>query len=504
MKGLNEIRTALVSVSNRDGLVEFARGLSECGIAIIATGGTAAFLAGHGIAVREISEITGRVEFLGGLVKTLHPAIHAGILADRSNAAHMEELKAQGWEKIDMVVVNFYPLAGSGRIENLGFMDIGGPTMARAASKNLFSCVPVTDPGDYGRVLEEISDSGSVGEPLRWELAGETVARTACYDAGIHAAARRVGHVAAFPGNIAVGGSRAAELRYGENPHQAAAYYSGAGEKIEVLKGELSYNNILDVDCCLSQLVEFEGPAAVVVKHVGPCGAARGGPPEEALARAYECDPLSAFGGVIGVNFEFDEACAGYLARKFVECVVAPSFSEAALARLAKKKRTRLVRMAPAKRPGPVVRSALGGLLAQSPDDVLLPGDMKFVSGEPGDGSLAEQLAFAWAVVKHVKSNAIVLARGLRTIGIGAGQPSRIDSTRIAIRKAGEHGHEVAGSVMASDGFFPFPDCVEVAHENGVVAVVQPGGSIRDEEVIARAAELGVTMALTSMRHFRH
>jgi len=501
---LNRIETALVSVSDRDGLVEFVRGLVESGVGIIATGGTAAYLTERGVSVREISEITGKVEFLGGLVKTLHPAIHSGILADRSNPHHLEELREQGWEKIDMVVVNFYPLAEGGRVENLGFMDIGGPTMARAASKNLFSCVPVTDPAYYGRVLEEVSAGGTVSDELRWELAGETIARTSFYDSLILAAARRSGHLSAFPGHITFGGKRAIELRYGENPHQKAAYYTRFESEFEVLKGELSYNNILDVDCCLSQLAEFDGAAAVVVKHVGPCGAATGGRPEETLQWAYECDPLSAFGGVIGVNYEFDEACAAYLHKKFVECVVAPSFSEAALARLRKKKRTRLVTMESVKWPGPETRTALGGLLAQSPDDVLLPGDLNFVSGDAGDGAIAERLSFAWAVVKHVKSNAIVLARDFRAIGIGAGQPSRIDSTKIAIRKAGEHGHDIEGSVMASDGFFPFPDCVELAHANGVVAVVQPGGSIRDEEVIARARELGITMALTSMRHFRH
>ena len=500
---MNKIETALVSVSNRDGLVEFARGLLGRGVKIIATGGTAAYLSDNGIPVREISEITGRVEYLGGLVKTLHPAIHSGILADRSDPGHMRELREQGWEKIDMVVVNFYPLAGAAPLENLGFIDIGGPTMARAASKNLNSCVPVTDPRYYGRVLEEISQAGTVSDDLRWELAGETIAQTSHYDSMILAAVRESGRLGAFPGHITVGGRRAVELRYGENPHQEAAYYTAVDGEFEVVKGELSYNNILDVDCCLAQLSEFDGSAAVVVKHVGPCGVARGGGPEETLAWAYECDPLSAFGGVIGVNYEFDEACAAYLRKKFVECIVAPAFSEAALVRLAKKKRTRLVRVDPVRRSGPVIRSALGGMLAQSPDAALMPGELKFVAGT-GDEALAERLAFAWAAVKHVKSNAIVLARDFRTIGIGSGQPSRIDSTRIAIRKAGEHGHDIKGSVMASDGFFPFPDCIELAHEHGVAAVVQPGGSIRDEEVIARAAELGVTMALTSMRHFRH
>lgn len=501
---MNRIETALVSVSDREGLAEFVKGLVENGIKIIATGGTAAFLTGSGIDVRGISEITGRVEFLGGLVKTLHPAVHSGILADRSDPGHLEELGEQGWEKIDMVVVNFYPVAGEGRIENLGFMDIGGPTMARAAAKNLFSCVPVIDPAYYDRVLEEIASSGTVSNALRWELSGETIARTSFYDTRILAAIERSGHARFFPAHLTFGGRRVLDLRYGENPHQEAAYYSARGAEFEVIKGELSYNNILDIDGCVSQLAEFDRDAAVVLKHVCPCGVATGGGPEETLAWAFECDPRSAFGGVIGVNYEFDEACAAYLAKKFVECVVAPSFSEAALARLRKKKKTRLVVMRPRERPGPVVRTALGGFLAQSPDNVLLPGDLDFVAGDRPGEAVVRSLELAWAAVKHVKSNSIVLARDSRTIGIGAGQHSRIDAAIVAVRKAHDHGHETKGSVMASDGFFPFPDCVELAHENGVVAIVQPGGSIRDEEVIARARELGIGMALTSMRHFRH
>ena len=500
---MNRIETALVSVSETEGLPEFISALAGLGIDIIATGGTARFLRERGIEVREISEVTGRVELLGGLVKTIHPAIHSGILADRSNPGHMMEIEEQGYEKIDMVVVNFYSLSGLSDVRDLAFMDIGGPAMARAAAKNLFSCVPVIDPAYYGRVLEDIARDGTVGEALRWEMAGEAIARTSYYDSCILRLLQASGHVGTLPRHLTFGGERVLELRYGENPHQEAAYYSGLVDEFEVLKGELSYNNILDIDCCLAQLMEFGGNAAVVVKHVGPCGVARSAGRAEALRAAFECDPLSAFGGVIGVNYEFDGDCADYLAKKFVECIVAPSFSEDAVARLSRKKRTRLVAMAGRRNAGPVMRTCLGGMLAQTPDHVLFAGDLDFVAGRAG-GSLAESLKFAWAVVKHVKSNSIVLARGSRTIGIGAGQPSRIDSAKVAIRKAKEHGHETAGSVMASDGFFPFPDCIELAHENGVVAVVQPGGSIRDREVIARAEELGLVMALTSMRHFRH
>jgi phosphoribosylaminoimidazolecarboxamide formyltransferase/IMP cyclohydrolase len=501
---LNKVETALVSVSDRTGLAGFARGLARAGVRIIATGGTAAFLKENGLAVRETSEITGAVDFLGGLVKTLHPAIHAGILADRSQPSHMRELEQNRWDKIDMVVVNFYPLLDDGAVDNLGFMDIGGPTMARAASKNLFSCVPVTDPLYYDRVLEEITSSGTVSQGLRWELAGETIARTSFYDSAILDALIRTGRIGGFPGHLTAGGRREIRLRYGENPHQQASFYTSRGAAFQVLKGEVSYNNILDIDCCVSQVSEFREPAAVVVKHVGPCGAAAGGGPAETLSRAYECDPLSAFGGVIGTNHEFDEECAAYVAKKFVECIVAPSFSESALVRLQKKKKTRLVAAGSVRAARRMFRTALGGLLVQTADDVLLPGAMEFVGGAPPDPRIRRSLEFAWAVVKHVKSNAIVLARDTHTIGIGAGQPSRIDSARIAVRKAREHGHEVAGSVMASDGFFPFPDSVELAHENGVIAIAQPGGSIRDTEVIEKAEELGIIMALTHMRHFRH
>jgi len=501
---LNDIATALVSVSDRRGLAEFAGGLVERGIEIIATGGTASFLRESSIDVREISEITGRVEFLGGLVKTLHPAVHAGILADRSDPRHLEELDEHGWKKIDMVVVNFYPVAGEGPVDDLGFMDIGGPSLARAAAKNLRSCVVVTDPSYYGRVLEEIRAGGGVSDGLRWELAGEAVALTSFYDCRIADVVRSGGRMSAFARHMTFGGGRLLELRYGENPHQEAGFYSALEGGFEVLKGELSYNNILDMDACVSQLSEFGDDAAVVVKHVCPCGVARAARPEEALRAAFECDPRSAFGGVIGLSSEFDEGCAAYLKGKFVECIVAPSFSDAALAKLRKKKKTRLVAGKPAPGPGVHVRSALGGLLAQTPDDVLLPGGLEFVAGDEPDAETVASLEFAWAVAKYVKSNSIVLARGLRTIGIGAGQHSRIDAAVVAARKARDHGHDTRGSVMASDGFFPFPDCIELAHENGVKAVIQPGGSIRDGEVIERAKELGLVMAFTSTRHFRH
>jgi phosphoribosylaminoimidazolecarboxamide formyltransferase/IMP cyclohydrolase len=496
------VETALVSVADKTGLAGFARRLVELGVELVATGGTADYLRSEGIEPLDTSEFTGKVEFLGGLVKTLHPAIHGGILADRGNPGHMAEIEGARWRKIDMVVVNFYPLGGGPMGRDLSFIDIGGPSMARAAAKNFPSCVPVPDPSWYRAVVDEMGPQGEVGEDLRWKLAVDALARTREYDAAILEIAGEEA-ISGLPG--LAGLRKALDLRYGENPHQVASLLSRDGKvPFEVLKGELSYNNLLDVDCCLAQLGEFEGNAAVVVKHVGPCGVAAASGKADALEWAYACDPLSAFGGVIGVNFTFTEECADLLAKRFIECIVAPAFGQDALAKLRKKKRTRLVAAEPLAGRSWSVRSIFAGVLTQACDDVLLVKELDFVAGErPGD-ELVEDMLFAWKAVKHVKSNAIVFAREGRTLGIGAGQPSRVDATRIAIEKAGEHGHDLGGSVVASDGFFPFPDSIELAAAAGARYVVQPGGSIRDAEVTARARDLGLTMALTGTRHFRH
>ncbi len=501
---MGSIANALVSVSDKAGLDDFARRLSRLGVGFIASGGTGSYLEDAGVGVTGISDITGRVDFLGGLVKTLHPAVHAGILADRDNPGHMEELESLGYRKIDMVIVNFYPLEGRRDSMDLSFIDIGGPAMTRAAAKNFGSCVIVPDPSWYEKVIEELEATGGIGPELRWELARDALARTGSYDA-VTLSLVPPGKEAS-PASMLLGLRRMLELRYGENPHQSAGFYSAGYEPgFEVLKGALSYNNILDLDCCLSALSDFEGNSAVVVKHVGPCGVAEAQNGLDALERAYACDPLSAFGGVIGTNFTFTEECAGFLAKRFVECIVAPSFEQEALARLKKKKRTRLVAAAGLSGSDfPTVKTAFGGVLVQSPDRVLLTTDLDFVTGPAPAENLVRDLMFAWKAVKHVKSNAIVFARDGRTLGIGAGQPSRVDSTKIAIRKAGEGEHDLEGSVMASDGFFPFPDSIELAHQAGARAVIQPGGSIRDEEVIKRAGELGMVMALTRTRHFRH
>jgi phosphoribosylaminoimidazolecarboxamide formyltransferase/IMP cyclohydrolase len=499
------IENVLVSVADKAGLSDFAGRLSRMGISILATGGTGRFLESEGIAYTNIAEITGRVEVLGGLVKTLHTGLHAGILADRGDQSHMAELASLGFRKIDMVVVNFYPLADSTGRHDLSFIDIGGPAMARAAAKNFRSCVPVSHPSWYERVAAELEAGGDVSEDLRWRLATDALGRTGAYDGQILSVvpcedASRIG-----ADSLLCTARKVMDLRYGENPHQRAAFYSLDGSAgFEILKGELSYNNLLDIDCCLSQLGEFDTTAAVVVKHVGPCGVAEAHGGLDALDRAYACDPMSAFGGVIGVNFRFDEACARLLAKRFVECVAAPDFDEAALALLEKKKRTRLVAFNKEIRQRTVLRTAIGGVLVQGVNDTLFTDELKFVSGPQPDQTVIDDLVFAWKAVKHVKSNAIVLAKVKRTIGIGAGQPSRVDAAKIAIRKATEFGHDLGGSVMASDGFFPFPDSIELAAGAGIAAVIQPGGSIRDKDVIARAEALGLTMALTSTRHFRH
>jgi phosphoribosylaminoimidazolecarboxamide formyltransferase/IMP cyclohydrolase len=500
-----DVKIALFSVFDKTGLAEFARRIAGQGVKIVASGGTHRYLAEQGIDAVETSRITGRVEVLGGLVKTLHPGIHAGILADRANPAHMRELALLGYEKIDMVVVNFYALGQGAGEKDLSFIDIGGPAMARAAAKNFGSCLPVTDPSWYERIATALESQGGVDMDLRWDLARDAIRRTGIYDAATLELAPVGSGEGGAGDTILLGLTKHMDLRYGENPHQPAGFYTGCrGPAFRTIKGDLSYNNILDVDCCVNLLEEFEGDAAVVVKHVGPCGVAEGEDGLEALTRAYACDPLSAFGGVIGVGFTFSEECAAFVAKKFVECIVAPGYDPAALERLRKKKRTRLVEFRSVQRSPDTIRTAAGGMLVQAYDGQLFARELEFVAGAEPERSLVEDLRFAWKAVKHVKSNAIVFASSGRTIGIGAGQPSRVDATKIAIRKAMEGKHDLRGSVMASDGFFPFPDSIELAAEAGARAVIQPGGSIRDPEVIEKAKELGIVMALTHTRHFRH
>lgn len=495
---MGKIENALISVADRSGLADFAARLVRLGIRIIATSGTARFLKENGIDCEEVSSITGSPTYLDGLVKTLHHGIHLGILASREEAWHMDQLRQLGLPKIDMVVVNFYPISKTGQ-RRLDFIDIGGPAMARAAAKNFRFSVPIPHPRWYPLVIDQLETMGDVSVDLRWQLALETLYMTSTYDLKILQA---VGLEQVGKEEMALSLRKILDLRYGENPHQKGYFYSLEGRPcFEVIKGDLSYNNILDIDCCVEQLRDLGRHAAVVVKHASPCGVAQAIDSISALQSAYECDPVSAYGGVIGVNFTFDEQCASFVSKKFVECIVAPDFDEAAKAILTKKK-ARLVRFSESQGNW-VYRSALGGMLVQSADRITADG-FEFVSGSAEDLQIVEDLSFAWKVVKHVRSNAIALVKGLKTIGIGAGQPSRIDATRIAIIKAEQSGHDLKGSVMASDGFFPFPDCIELAHQHGICAVVQPGGSIRDHEVIDKAKQLGLVMALTRIRHFRH
>ncbi len=515
------IRRALLSVSDKSGLVEFARGLSSFGIELISTGGTRAALAAAGLAVRDISDVTGFPEILDGRVKTLHPRVHAGILAVRADAAHTATLAEHGIQPIDLVCVNLYPFertvakAGASREEVIENIDVGGPSMLRAAAKNHAGVAVVSDPTQYDSVLEELrATGGALAQPTREQLAAAAFARTAAYDAAI-AAYFTSGE--SFPPTLTLSFARKSGLRYGENPHQPAAFYvepiaGGANVAMaEVLNGkELSYNNILDLDSAFNLVREFGEPAAVVIKHNNPCGAAVGPTLADAFARAYEGDPLSAYGGVLAFNRELDEATATLVTEpnRFVEAVIAPGYSEAAFALLTTRpkwgKNVRLLRTGPLAATGPSLdyRRVDGGLLVQARDRC---GDdfaaAKVVTKrEPTPVEWAD-LRFAWPVCKHVKSNAIVLAKGGMCVGVGAGQMSRVDSVEIAVRKAGER---VRGSVLASDAFFPFRDNVDAAAKAGVTCIVQPGGSMRDADSIAACDEHGLAMVFTGVRHFRH
>jgi phosphoribosylaminoimidazolecarboxamide formyltransferase/IMP cyclohydrolase len=529
-------RRALVSVSDKRGVVELAAVLRDLGVEILSTGGTAAALAAAGIAVTQVSAYTGAPEILDGRVKTLHPRIHGGLLG-RDTAAHQQEMAANAIAPIDLVIVNLYPFEATvdqpgasfeDAIENI---DIGGPAMLRSAAKNHERVAVVVDPEDYGWVAEALR-GGGVSAAQRLALARTAFAHTAAYDAAIAAYLSSVGDTAAsdraaaparreLPDTLTLQWRRLYELRYGENPHQRAAFYGDARSPLpvtrsdrptiaaaEVLGGkQLSYNNILDLDAALGLALEFTEPAAVVVKHNNPCGVAIDPDLTSAYRKAREADATSAFGGIVAVNREVDEALAKLLVETFLECVVAPGYSAAAREVLAAKKNLRLVAARGAWQPptGELawsLRTIAGGALVQSVDHgmVQLASARVATAREPSSSERAD-LAFAWRVAKHVKSNAIVFARDGVTIAIGAGQMSRVDSVRICERKAGAR---LAGAVVASDAFFPFRDGVDVLAGAGAVAVVQPGGSVRDEEVIAAANEHGLAMLFTGMRHFRH
>src|SRR2546429_7054448 len=513
------IRTALVSVSDKSGLAEFARGLARYKVKILSTGGTAKLLAEQDLAVTEVADYTGFPEMLDGRVKTLHPRLYAGILARRDSPAHLAAIKAAGIEPIDLVVVNLYPFAQTvakpsctlaEAIENI---DIGGPSMLRAAAKNYAGVAVVTDPSDYSKVLAEMGErSGALSESTRFALAQKAFAHSAAYEAAIGNYLTGVGsdgELAPFPGRLTLQFEKVQDLRYGENPHQAAAFYrdgnpapGGIAGYTQIQGKELSYNNIADADAAWECVKTFDQPACVIVKHSNPCGAAIAASSREAYERAFATDPTAAFGGIVAFNNALDAATAGAVSKPFVEVVIAPEFDAEARQILAAKANVRVMSVS-------LVRAAQtydfkrvgGGLLVQSPDRRNVEAsELRTVTRLKPSAAHVADLLFAWRVVKFVKSNAIVFCAGGRTLGIGAGQMSRVDAARVAALKA----QNLEGSVVASDAFFPFRDGFDVVVQAGAKAVIKPGGSVPDDEVIAAADELGIAMVFTGVRHFRH
>ena len=519
------IRRALISVSDKTGLVELGQALAGARVELVSTGGTARALRDAGLAVRDVAELTGFPEMMDGRVKTLHPMVHGGLLADRADAGHVEAMQTHGIGGIDLLVVNFYPfeatVAGGADyatcIENI---DIGGPAMIRAAAKNHAHVAVVVDPEDYGPVLAAIGDGGT-GYTQRQRLAAKAYARTAAYDAAVSGwMAGAIGETT--PARRAFAGQLAQTLRYGENPHQAAAFYTdgsgrpGIATATQLQGKELSYNNINDTDAAFELAAEFDParPAVVIVKHANPCGVATGESFSAAYERAFDCDRVSAFGGIIALNGLLDGPTAEKISEIFTEVVIAPDADADARAVFAAKKNLRLLvtgEMPPAAA-RLAWRQVSGGFLVQDHDTGRLSrDDLKVVTKKTPSEAELDDLMFAWTVAKHVKSNAIVYAKGGATVGIGAGQMSRVDSTRIAARKSADMAEAmglaeptVKGSVVASDAFFPFPDGLLTAAEAGATAVIQPGGSLRDDAVIAAADEAGIAMVFTGMRHFRH
>ena len=553
-----KIRRALVSVHDKTGVVELAKGLAGLGIEIISTGGTATLVRASGIAVRDVSDVTGFPEMMDGRVKTLHPKIHGGILARRDAAEHLAALERHDIPPIDLVVVALYPFEqtvaklGVTAAEAIEQIDVGGPTMIRAAAKNHAGVAVLTDPSQYGAVLDELQRTGgTLSDATRARLAREAFARTAEYDAAIARwlsaeasepqprptaaetseprarSPREQGGMGGFASNppinidfpvtLTLRGERALKLKYGENPHQAAAFYRLAGAPaiglaaMKQLHGpELGYNNLLDFSAALALLLEFDEPAAVVIKHTNPCGAAVATSVGAAMERAKASDPVSIYGGIVGVNRTLDRAVVQALAGIFVEILFAPAYTSDALDELQRtKKKCRVFevpcdrRTLPARQPE--YRSVLGGILAQDVDQADLdPAALKVVSRRAPTDAEMRALRFAWRVAKHAKSNAIVLTTAEQVIGVGAGQMNRVDAARLAVMRAREVGLRTEGTVAASDAFFPFRDGLDVVAEAGATAVIQPGGSVRDEDVIAAADERDMAMIFTGLRHFRH
>jgi len=515
------VRRALLSVSDKSGLVEFARGLRELGVEIVSTGGTSRELAEAGVAVRAIEDFTGFPEIMDGRVKTLHPRLYAGLLARRDDPGHLAAAGEQGIEQVDLVCVNLYPFeqtvarGDASEAEVIENIDIGGPTMIRAAAKNAPFAAVVVDPADYERVLGELRErDGRISLASRKELAAKAFACTARYDAAISTwFAMQAGD--GFPPSWSDAFEKVADLRYGENPHQRAAYYARVGAPTHLLAGveqlhgkELSFNNLLDLSSARELVEEFDEPACAIVKHNNPCGCALGTSGREAYERALACDPQSAYGGVIAVNRPVDASFAEELAKQFIEVLLAPGYDAAALELLQVKKNVRLLELGDWPAPSREVetKAVIGGQLVQTRDVVSETREqMRVMSArEPSESEWSDML-FAWRVCRHVRSNAIVIAAAGATIGIGAGQMSRVDAVRIAIEKARAFQPELlAGSSLASDAYFPFADGPQLAIDAGASAIVQPAGSVRDEEVVAAVDAASVAMVATDRRHFRH
>jgi phosphoribosylaminoimidazolecarboxamide formyltransferase / IMP cyclohydrolase len=508
---------ALLSVWDKSGVDDFARALSELGWELVSSGGTASFLEENGLEVTRVEDVTAAPEMLGGRVKTLHPRIHAGILARRDLPEDVDTLARHEIEPFDLVCVSLYPFAsvasrrGVTEAEVVEMIDVGGPSMLRAAAKNFPHVNAVSSPEQYELVLAELREHGTTTLETRRLLAREAFETTAAYEATI---ANWFGETQQFPEQLTLAFRKVTNLSYGENPHQAGAYYRELGARrhllsqVEQLGGkELSYNNLVDLEGARRVVREFALPAVVIVKHANPCGVAVAGTIEDAWERALAADPVSAFGCVAILNREVDAALAARIAEHFVEVLMAPAYGDGAVEALAAKKALRILcdHERRAETPGERdYKRVLGGLLVQERDaDIEDRETMTAVAGEVGEAQWGD-LLFAWRVCKHVSSNAIVIARDLQTIGIGAGQMSRVDSVRIAVEKAREHGHDLAGAVLASDAFFPFADGPQLAVEAGVSAIVQPGGSRRDDEVVAAVQAAGAAMVFSGRRHFRH
>jgi phosphoribosylaminoimidazolecarboxamide formyltransferase/IMP cyclohydrolase len=508
---------ALISVWDKAGLDEFARGLAELGCEIVASGKTAAYLAEVGLDVELVETVTQSPEMLGGRVKTLHPRIHAAILARRDHEEDVATLEEFEIVPFDLVCGNLYPFTdfaskrGVTEAETVEMIDVGGPSMLRGAAKNFAFCAPICRPERYPEVLAELRSTGEISLDTRRALAAETFAMTAAYEAAI---ATWFAEPDPFPPSVVLSLEKVLDLSYGENPHQRAAYYADRGarrhllSRVEQVHGkELSFNNLNDLSAARLLAREFALPACVIVKHANPCGVGIGATAEEAYDKALASDPTSAYGGVVVLNREIDGVVGEKLAEQFVEVLFAPGYSDDALAALRRKQNTRILVDHERRLDEPGERHykrVIGGLLVQDPDAEIDERDGWTLACGAADEQLWGDLVFAWRVCKHVSSNAIVLAMDLGTIGIGAGQMSRVDAVRIAVEKAEAFGHDLAGAVLASDAFFPFPDGPQIALDAGVVAIVQPGGSKRDQDVIDAAASAGAVMVLTGRRHFRH